>query len=161
MTSTAALLRTAAFTAIVAAVVTSGTNAQTMADPRRPDLIIAQATPGQVESAQPGQPGPMRPGTMGQGMTGQSPMSQTPMGQGMTGQSMMGRGMMARGMAGMPMMGGRGHMMTVMFAIADTDGDGALSFEEITAVHKRIFDKIDANKDGKVTIEELQTFMRE
>ena len=150
MTSTA-LLRTAAFAAIVAAGVTSSTNAQTMADPRRPDLTIAQATSSQVESAQPGQPGPMRPGTMGQGMTGQS----------MMGQDMMGRGMMARGMTGMPMMGGRGHMMTVMFAIADTDGDGALSFEEITAVHKRIFDKIDANKDGKVTIEELQTFMRE
>ena len=53
------------------------------------------------------------------------------------------------------MMGGvgpRGHMMKVFFAIADTNGDGALSFEEVTAIHKRIFDKIDANKDGKVTI---------
>ena len=29
------------------------------------------------------------------------------------------------------------------------------------AVHKRIFDRIDANKDGKVTLEEMQTFMRE
>jgi len=37
----------------------------------------------------------------------------------------------------------------------------ALSFEEVTAIHKRIFDKIDANKDGKVTLEELQAFMRE
>ena len=32
---------------------------------------------------------------------------------------------------------------------------------KIVAVHKRIFDKVDANKDGKVTIEEIQTFFRE
>ena len=57
------------------------------------------------------------------------------------------------------MMGG-GHMMKVMFAIADTNGDGALSFDEVTAVHKRIFDVIDANKDGKVTPEEIQRFMQ-
>jgi Ca2+-binding EF-hand superfamily protein len=48
-----------------------------------------------------------------------------------------------------------------MFAIADVDGDGALSFEEVTAIHKRIFNMVDANKDGKVTIEEFQAFMRE
>ena len=74
---------------------------------------------------------------------------------------MMG-GMMQPGMMGaMPMMGMRGHMMKVMFAIADVDGDGALSFEEVTAIHKRIFDKVDADKDGKVTPEEVQAFMRE
>jgi hypothetical protein len=65
-------------------------------------------------------------------------------------------GMMGRGMMGM-----HGHMMKVMFAIVDTNGDGALSFEEITAAHKRIFDKVDANKDGKVTPEEAQAFARE
>ena len=59
---------------------------------------------------------------------------------------------------GMPMM--RGHMMKMMFVIADTDGDGALSFEEVSAIHKRFFDAIDADKDGKMTREELQTFMR-
>jgi hypothetical protein len=89
-----------------------------------------------MQPAQPGTPpaeaGMMRPGMMGHGMMG-----------------------------GMPMMGPRGHMMKVMFAIADTNGDGALSFEEVTAVHKRIFDRVDANKDGKVTVEEMQTFMRE
>jgi hypothetical protein len=79
------------------------------------------------------------------------------MGQGMAGQVRMGPGMMG----GMSMMGGHGHMMKVMFAIADTDADGALSFEEVTAVHKRIFTRVDANKDGKVTVEEVQTFMRE
>ncbi|MHC2301673.1 Ca2+-binding EF-hand superfamily protein [Rhizobium mongolense] len=55
----------------------------------------------------------------------------------------------------------RGHMMKTMLAIADADGDGALSFEEVTAIHKRIFDKVDANKDGKVTPEEMQAFMRQ
>jgi Ca2+-binding EF-hand superfamily protein len=60
-----------------------------------------------------------------------------------------------------PMMIGAGHMMKVMFAVADTNGDGALSFEEITAIHKRIFDRVDTSKDGKVTVEELQSFLRE
>ncbi|MDI7865132.1 EF-hand domain-containing protein [Rhizobiaceae bacterium n13] len=55
----------------------------------------------------------------------------------------------------------RGHMMKIMFAVADVDGDGALSFDEVVTIHKRIFDKADANKDGKVTIEEMQAFMRD
>jgi hypothetical protein len=62
-------------------------------------------------------------------------------------------GMMGNQMQ-MPMMAMRAHMMKIMFAIADTDGDGGL-------IHKRIFDKVDANKDGKVTVEEFQSFMRE
>jgi len=49
-------------------------------------------------------------------------------------------------------------MMKVVFAIADTSGAGA---EEVTAIHKRIFDRVDLNKDGKVTVDELQTFTRE
>ncbi|WP_429119248.1 hypothetical protein [Ensifer sp. KUDG1] len=52
-------------------------------------------------------------------------------------------------------------MLKIMFAVADNDGDGALSFEEVTAIHKRIFDRVDANKDGKVTPEEVQGFMRD
>jgi uncharacterized protein involved in copper resistance len=64
-------------------------------------------------------------------------------------------------MGAMPMMHTRGHMMKIMFAVADVDGDGALSFEEVTIIHKRIFDNVDANKDGKVTPEEVQAFMRE
>ena len=80
---------------------------------------------------------------------------------GMMGRGMMG-GMMQPGMmGGMPMMGMRGHTMKIVFAIADVDGDGALSFEEVTTIHKRIFDKVDANKDGKVTPEEVQAFMQE
>ena len=88
-------------------------------------------------AAQPGQPGMMPPGMTGQGMTGP--------------------GMMRHG----PMVGRRGHAMKVMFAIADADGDGALSFEEVTVIHKRIFDSVDADKDGKVTVEEVQAFLRE
>lgn len=75
----------------------------------------------------------------------------------MPGAMMGGRHGMRDGMRGGPM---RGHMMTIMFAVADVDGDGALSFEEVTTIHKRIFDKVDANKDGKVTTEEMQAFMR-
>ncbi len=76
----------------------------------------------------------------------------------MPGMAMGGR--MQGMMGGMPMGPMRGHMMKIMFAVADTDGDGALSFEEVTAVHKRIFDSVDASKDGKVTLEEMQTFMQ-
>lgn len=73
-----------------------------------------------------------------------------------------GRGMMMGGMGGMaggPLMGG--HMMKMMFAIADADGDGALSFDEVTALHQRIFVRIDADKNGKVTPEEARAFWRE
>lgn len=55
----------------------------------------------------------------------------------------------------------RGQMMKVMFAVADADGDNALSFEEVTTIHKRIFDKVDGDKNGKVTQEEMRSFMRE
>ena len=83
-------------------------------------------------AAQPGQPGMMPPGMTGPGM--------------MRHERMMGR---------------RGHAMKVLFAIADADGDGALSFEEVTVIHKRIFDGVDADDDGKVTAEEVQAFLRE
>lgn len=92
-------------------------------------------------------------GMMGQGQ------GAMPEGQGMMPGAMMGGNMMQRGMmggGGMPMM--RGFMMKVMFAIADTDDDGSLSFEEVTAIHKRIFDAVDANNDGKVTPEEIRAF---
>jgi hypothetical protein len=91
---------------------------------------------------------PCQPGMMGQGM----------MGRGMMGQGMMG-GM--PGMMGQGMMGMRGHMMKMMFAVADTNGDGGLSIEEVTEIHKRIFTKVDADADGKVTAEEMRAFMTE
>ncbi|WP_245489230.1 EF-hand domain-containing protein [Rhizobium ruizarguesonis] len=76
---------------------------------------------------------------------------------------MMGRNMMSSGMSeGMRMMGPmHDHMMKIMFVIADSDGDGAISFEELTAIHKRVFDAVDANNDGKVTPEEMQSFMQD
>ncbi|MBY3514169.1 EF-hand domain-containing protein [Rhizobium laguerreae] len=75
---------------------------------------------------------------------------------------MMGRNMMPSGMyPGMRMGPMRGHMMKIMFVIADSDGDNAISFEELTAIHKRVFDAVDANNDGKVTTEEMQAFMQD
>ena len=142
-----ALSRATALAATIATGMTAAAAAQTTAvDPHHPHSTTAQATPpaepgdatGQdQQGAQPAQPGMMPPGMMGQGMMGQA---------------MMG---------GMPMVRMHGHIMKIMFAIADTNGDGGLSFEEITTIQKRIFDKVDADKDGKVTPEEVQTFMRE
>ena len=70
---------------------------------------------------------------------------------------MMGPGMM--GMMGPGMMGmmGRG-MMPMMFVMMDTDSDGAVSMEEMQAVHKRMFDLVDGDKDGKITVEEMRDF---
>lgn len=50
------------------------------------------------------------------------------------------------------------------FKAADRDGDGALSRTEAqTANFTRVvdnFDRIDANRDGKVTLEEVRTLVR-
>lgn len=51
-----------------------------------------------------------------------------------------------------------GPRMRMIIAIADTDGDGSLSFDEVTAKHKRIFDAVDANSDRMVTSEQLRKF---
>ena len=69
---------------------------------------------------------------------------------------------MERGYGGGMMMGGmgRGGMMRIMFAIADADGDGALSLEEVQELHARIFAHVDADRDGRVTMEEMQAFTR-
>jgi hypothetical protein len=103
-----------------------------------------------------GQSGSMTGGQSG--VTMSCPMMHSGMRGMMAGQGMPG-GAGAGGM--IPMMVGGGHMMKVMFAVADTNGDGALSFEEIAAIYKRIFDRVDTSKDGKVTVEELQSFLRE
>ena len=78
------------------------------------------------------------------------------MGQGMMQHHMMGEDMMGRDMMGRP-----GLRMKIMFAIVDASGDGALSFEEVSTIHKRIFDRVDVNKDGKVTPEEIRSFLQE
>src|SRR5262245_30702752 len=80
----------------------------------------------------------------------QSPSGTMPgKGMGMMGPRMMGHGMMGHGMD-----------MRVMWILMDTDGDGALSLEEVQTAHAKIFKAIDANKDGKVTMAEVQTFFR-
>ena len=128
------LPRAALLAAVVGVGVSNAAIAQT-ADPHHADTTTSQATPS--------------PDSDEMGNQGQNGQPAQP--------GMMGRHMMQ---SGMPMMGMRGHMMKIMFAVADVDGDGALSFEEVTTIHKRIFDKMDANKDGKVTPEEVQAFMR-
>lgn len=133
----AKLVQVAALATLVAAGPLSGANAQTSTGPgTAPD-----------RGAQADQPGMMGPGMMG-GMGG------------------MGRGGMCRMMSHMMDGMGQGMMddgprMRMMFAIADSNGDGSLSFDEVTAIHKRIFDAVDANKDGKVTPEELRKFFGE
>jgi len=126
------LSRTAALAMMIAAGMTAAATAQTTAaDPHHLETMLAQAMPPS-------------------GMMGQGPGAQP-------GQSCIGQpSMMGRGMMGMP----GPTPMKIIFAIADVNGDGALSFDEVTAIHKRIFDRIDANKDGRVTPEEIQAFQR-
>ncbi len=65
--------------------------------------------------------------------------------------SMMDPNMMGPNMMG-PNMMGRGMMMMIMM---DADGDGALSMDEMRLVHDRMFSYADADKDGRLTPEEL------
>ena len=147
--------RTVALAMMIAAGMTAAASAQTTAvEPHHPGLTLAQA---------------MSPsGTMGQGMMSQGqgaqtaqstpmPPAQPGMMCGMMQPGMMGPSSMGRGMMGMPSPA----PMKIFFAIADANGDGGLSFDEVMAIHKRIFDRVDANKDGKATPEEIQAFMRE
>jgi hypothetical protein len=140
-----------------------GTTAQAPASTPAPAPSPAQPQQGQLSMGQMTQNMPEQCRAMMQNMPqGCMRMMQRMMAGGM--RRMMGTQGEAGSMGSsgmMPMMAGSGHMMKVMFAVADANGDGALSFEEVTVIHKRIFDRVDANKDGKVTLEELQSFMRE
>jgi hypothetical protein len=74
---------------------------------------------------------------------------------GMMGGGMMGRGMMGQGYGrGSPM------AMRIIFSLMDANGDGKLSLEEFQAAHERIFKAMDADHDGTVTFEEMQAFIR-
>lgn len=89
---------------------------------------------------------------MGCGMMGQGGM----MGRGTMGA--MGRGMMGGGAMDGAM--GPPMMMRMIFALMDSDGDGTIELPEFQAAHERIFKAMDANKDGRLTQEEMQTFVR-
>jgi hypothetical protein len=133
----ATLVQVTALTTLLTGGSLSSAGAQTSTGPG--------STPDQ--RAQPNQPGMMGPGMMsGMGGMGQGGMC------GLMGHMMHG--------VNSSMMDG-GLRMRMMFAIADMDGDGSLSFEEVTAIHKRIFNAVDANKDGKVTPDELRKFFGE
>ena len=74
-------------------------------------------------------------------------------------------GMMGHGMMGHDheMMGhdtmGHSAVMRIIFALMDANGDGKLSLEEFQAAHERIFKAMDADHDGTVTLEEMEAFM--
>src|SRR5215472_4567528 len=90
--------------------------------------------------------------TQGQdGSTGQGGMMCGMMGEG----DMMGGGMMGGGAMGPPVV-----MMRIIFALMNSDGDGTIELPEFQAAHERIFKAMDSNKDGKLTQEEMQAFMR-
>ena len=70
----------------------------------------------------------------------------------------MSGGMMGGGMMGRGM---RSPMaMRIIFSLMDANGDGKLSLEEFQAAHERIFKAMDTDHDGTVTFEEMQAFIR-
>ena len=115
--------------------------------------LVVAAGVAMAQSQQQTQPGSAQPGMMmgrGQGM----PMMDRQGRQGMMqdGCPMMGDGM-GRGMMMRP------HMMVMMMAMVDADSSGALSLEEVQAVHARMFKYADADADGELTLDEMRAFM--
>jgi hypothetical protein len=77
---------------------------------------------------------------------------------GMMGRGVMGRGMMGRGRRGM-MRGVGGIPLRIIFALMDTDSDGTISLQEWQAAHERIFKAMNANHDGRLTLDQIRAFM--
>jgi Ca2+-binding EF-hand superfamily protein len=69
---------------------------------------------------------------------------------------LMGGGVMGRQERG-PI--GAAMMMRMMFTLMDADGDGSISLQEFQAAHERIFRGMDQNKDGRLTMDEMQSFV--
>jgi hypothetical protein len=94
-------------------------------------------------------------------ITGQPAQAQTQQAPGASdGGGGYGRWHMLRGgFTGGPGMTHNPIMMRMIFALMDTDGDGAISLQEFQNAHERIFKAMDSNKDGRLTLEELETFM--
>lgn len=105
---------------------------------------------------------------MAQNAAGSGTTRAGPPGQNMN-RDMMNRDMMSsRGMGPSMMdegdrhsrMPGHGGIMRIIFAMMDTDGDGALALQEVQDAHARIFKHMDADDNGKVTPEEIAAFFR-
>lgn len=144
----------------------------------------------QAQDAQPEQPSmmsePMDQGTMGSGMMSQGMMcsemcagmmdqggmdqrrtDDSARDQGRPGPGMQGHGGMGPRTTSGPMhpgmMGVEMHeqMMKIVFALADADGNGGLSLDELATIQTRIFAAVDADANGNMTPEELEAFIRE
>ena len=108
---------------------------------------------------------PQQQGGMGQGMGQGMGMGQD-MAQGKHGMMKHrrmghGRGMGMGGMHGMMAGGGMPPgMMLMLFTLMDTDGNESLSMEEVLRPHERMFNRIDADDSGELTLEEMQDFMQ-
>jgi hypothetical protein len=50
-------------------------------------------------------------------------------------------------------------IMRIIFGMIDANGDGKLTLEEWQAAQERIFKAMDTDHDGTVTFEEMQAFM--
>jgi Ca2+-binding EF-hand superfamily protein len=51
-------------------------------------------------------------------------------------------------------------MMRIIFSLMDADGDGKLTLQEWQMAHEHIFKEMDTDHDGTVTLEEMEAFIR-